>query len=145
MTTILSEAIYELDSEYEFTVSQQYKILYTYEGEFSLKSVLDDISDFGMAGFDDFGRMMLALIVIFIITVLAAQNIGFNNPETLIFLVIAQVWFFSYVNWLYLDFAPIPIITHPVTKEVIFDLKQYIIAILVTLAGGAFVMEKFTK
>lgn len=138
MTTIISEATYELDSTYEFIVTQQYSIIYTYEGEFSLKNFLDDLSDFAMAGFDDFGRMILALIVIFVITSLAAQKIGFTNPEVLIFIVITQVWFFSSVNWLYLDFAPIPTIVG-------FDLKKYIIAILITLAGGAFVIEKFTK
>ncbi len=134
MTNITSEAIYELNSEFEFTVIQQYKVIYTYEGDFSLKNFLDDLSNFGMAGFDDFGRMMLALIVIFIITALAAQRIGFTNPEVLIFLVIAQVWFFSTVNWLYLSFVPN-----------ITGLRKYFIAILITIAGGAFVIEKFTK
>ncbi len=138
MTNITSEARYELDSSFNFTITQQYTILYTYEGDFSLKNFLDDLSDFGMAGFDDFGRMMLALIVIFVITALAAQKVGFTNPEALLLLVIAQVWFFSYVNWLYLGFAPIPTISG-------FDLKKYIIAILVTLAGGGFVIEKFSK
>ena len=138
MTNITAEAIYVLDSQFEFTVSQQYKILFTYVGQFSLKNFLDDLSDFGMAGFDDFGRMILALIVIFIITALAAQKIGFSNPEVLIFLVVAQVWFFSSVNWLFLDFAPIPTIAG-------FNLKKYIIAILVSMAGGAFVVKKFTE
>ncbi len=137
MANITVEGIYELNSEFEFTVTQQYRVIYTYEGEFSLKNFMDDLSDFAMAGFDSFGRMMLALIVIFIITALAARQVGFTNPEVLIFLVVAQVWLFSYVNWLYLDFAPIPTIIG-------FDLKKYIIAILITLAGGAFVMKKFT-
>ncbi len=138
LTNITSEARYELNSIYNFTVTQNYKILYTYKGQFSLKNFLDDLSGFGMAGFDNFGRMMLALIVIFVITALAAQKVGFTNPEVLIFLVVAQVWLFSYVNWLYLDFTPIPTIAG-------FDLKKYIIAILITLAGGAFVIEKFSK
>ncbi len=138
MNNITAEAVYELDSRFNFTVSQQYKVIFTYEGQFSLKNFLDDLSEFGMAGFDNFGRMMLALIVIFVITVLAAKEIGFANPEVLIFLVIAQVWFFSFVNWLYLDFSTIPTILG-------FNLKKYIIAVLVSLAGGAFVIEKFTK
>ena len=137
MTNITSEAVYQIDSTFNFTVTQQYRVVYTYEGDFSLKNFLDDLTDFGMAGFDNFGRMMLALIVIFVITTLAARNIGFTNPEVLIFLVIAQVWFFSSVNWLFLDFAPIPTILG-------FNLKKYIIAILVSMAGGAFVMKKFT-
>ncbi len=142
MTNITSEAVYELDSRFNFTVSRQYNIIYTYVGDFSLKNFLDDLSNFAMAGFDNFGRMILALIVIFIITALAAKNIvgftSFTNPEVLIILVIAQVWFFSSVNWLFLDFTPIPTILG-------FNLKKYIIAILVTMAGGAFLIEKFTK
>ncbi len=138
MTSIIAEGIYELDSQFEFTATQNYKVIFTYIGQFSLKNFLDDLSDFGMAGFDDFGRMILTLIVIFIITALAAQQVGFENREVLILIVIAQVWFFSSVNWLFLDFTPIPTIAG-------FDLKKYIIAILVTMAGGAFVIEKFTK
>ena len=138
MTDITAQGIYELDSQFEFTVSQNYKVIFTYVGQFSLKNFLDDLSGFAMAGFDDFGRMILALIVIFIITAFAAQKTGFTNPEVLIFLVIAQVWLFSSVNWLFLDFAPIPTVAG-------FDLKKYIIAILVTMAGGAFVMKKFTE
>ena len=95
-----------------------------------------------MAGFDDFGRFMLTLIVIFIITALAARGIvgftSFTNPEVVVIIVIAQVWFFSRVNWLFMDFAPIPTILG-------FDLKKYIIAILVTLAGFAFFEKKFTS
>ena len=138
MTSIIAEGIYELDSQFEFTATQNYKVIFTYIGQFSLKNFLDDLSDFGMAGFDDFGRMILTLIVIFIITALAAQQVGFENREVLILIVIAQVWFFSSVNWLFLDFTPIPTIAG-------FNLKKYIIAILVTMAGGAFVIEKFTK
>ena len=147
MTDIIAEGIYELDSQFEFTATQNYKVIFTYIGQFSLKNFLDDLSDFGMAGFDDFGRMILALIVIFIITALAAQQVGFENREVLILIVIAQVWFFSSVNWLFLNFTPIPNITETVNgvEIIIFNTKKYIIAILVTMAGGAFLIEKFTK
>ncbi len=142
MSNITSEAVYELDSQFNFTVIQQYRVIFTYEGQFSLKNFLDDLSEFGGAGFDSFGRMILAIIIIFIITALAAREItgftSFTNPEILILLVIAQVWFFSFVGWFFLDFAPIPTIAG-------FDLKKYIIAILVTLSGGAFIIEKFSK
>ncbi len=136
-TSILSEAIFEINHT-SITVSQQYSVIYTYQGEFSLMSFFDDLSDFAMAGFNDFTRMIIALIVIFIITVLAAQNLGFTDTEKLIPLVVMLVWFFSYVNWFYLNFAPIPTIAG-------FDLKKYIIAILITLTGIAFLMEKFTR
>ncbi len=136
-TSILSEAIFEINHT-SITVSQQYSVIYTYEGEFSLKSFLDDLSDFAMAGFNDFTRMIIALIVIFIITSLAAMNLGFTDTEKLIPLVVMLVWFFSYVNWFYLNFEPIPSIAG-------FDLKKYIIAILITLTGIAFLMDKFTR
>ncbi len=136
MTDITSEAVYELNSLYNMTVSKQYRIIYTYEGEFSLKNFLDDLSDFAMAGFNNFTRMIIALIVIFVIVALAARNLGFTNPESLIPLTWALVGFFSYLNWFYLDYTPIPDI---------IGLRKYIIFILVSLIGGAFFLDKFAR
>jgi hypothetical protein len=136
-SSILSEATFGINYT-DIIVSQEYSVLYTYEGDFSLKNFLDDISDLGVAGFNDFTRMIIAFIVIFVIAALAAVRIGFVDSEKLIPLVVALVWFFSYVNWFYLDYTPIPAILG-------FDLKKYIIAIIVTLAGGAFLMDKFMR
>jgi len=136
MTNITSEAVYELISLYNMTVSKQYKVIYTYEGEFSFKNFLDDLSDFAMAGFNNFTRMIIALIVIFIITALAAKNLGFTNPESLIPLVWALVGLFSYVNWFYLDYYAIPDIT---------GLRKYIIFILVSLVGLGFFIDKYVR
>jgi len=136
MTNITSEAVYELASLYDFPVSQQYSVIYTYEGEFSLKNFLDDLTDFAMAGFDNFGRMILVFIVIFVILALASMKISFENKEIPIFIFWALVGFFSFVNWFYLDIPNIP--------EVL-GLKKYFIFYLITLVCGGFIINKFRR
>jgi len=136
MTNITSEAIYELQSIYEFTVSQQYSVIYTYEGEFSLKNFLDDISDFSMAGFDSFGRMILAFIVIFVILAMAAMKIGFENKEIFLFMFWGLVGFFSFVGWFTLGLDTMP---------TGLGLKKYFIFYLVTLVCGGFIINKFRR
>ena len=108
MTSILSEATYVLDSQFEFTISQQYSVIFTYEGDFSLKSFLDDLSDFSMAGFDNFGRMILAFIVIFIILGFVGREVSFENREVLLFVFWALMGFFSFVGWFTLELNNLP-------------------------------------
>lgn len=135
-TNLTSEANYELSSQYNTTIIKQYKVIYTYEGEFSLKNFFDDLSEFGMAGFDTFGRMMLALVVIFILTAIISKYIGFNNAESSISLIWALTGFFSYINWFYLDYEPIPDI---------LNLRKYIIFILVSLIVLGFLIDKYAR
>lgn len=136
LTNLTSEARYEINSEYNITITKQYSVIYTYEGEFSLKNFIDDLTTFSRAGFDNFGRMMIAMIVILVITILAARNLGFTNPESLIPLVWSLVLFFSYINWFYLDYATLPDIT---------GLRKYIIFILVSLIALAFFIDKYAR
>ncbi len=136
MTTIVSEGIYELDSTYEFTVTQQYSVIYTYEGEFSLKSFLDDLTSFSMAGFDSFGRMMLAFIVIFIILAMAGMNLGIDNKELLLFIFWALVGFFSYVGWFTLELSTMPDL---------LGLKKWFVFYLISLVCGGFVINKMRQ
>lgn len=136
MKNITSEAIYEINSAYTTVLSKEYSIIHSYKGQFSFKNFLDDLTDFGMAGFDSFGRIIIALIIIFVITALAAQNLGFTNAESLLPLIWGLVGFFSYIGWFYLDNKSIPDIT---------GLRKYIIFILVTLIGLAFFIDKFAR
>ncbi len=135
MTNITSEAIYEINSQ-SFTVSQQYSVIFTYQGEFSLMSFLDDISDFSMAGFDGFGRMILAFIVIFVILGITAIKIGIDNKEALIFIFWALLGFFSFVGWFTLELDTMPDI---------LGLKQYFIFYLFSLVGVGFVWNKIKR
>ena len=134
-TTITSQAIYNLNSSDDITASTQYTIAYRYIGDFSLKSFLDDLKAFGGAGFNDFTRMVIAFIIIFIILASVAYNMGVIDPEVTIGLLIMLTWFFSYIGWLTLPYDGIR------TEW----LKQYIIAILITLGGGSFIIKRATQ
>lgn len=136
MTNITSEVIYQIGSAYNFTVSQQYSIIYTYEGQFSLKNFLDDLTDFSMAGFDSFGRRILAFIVIFIILAMASMKISFEHKEVPLFIFWALVGFFSYVNWFYLDLGTMPDL---------LGLKKWFVFYLVSLVCAGFMMNKFRR
>ena len=135
-TNITSEAIYELNSQFNFTVSQQYSVIITYQGQFSLKSFLDDISNLALAGFDNFGRMMLAFIVIFAIMVFAGREVGFENKEVLFFIFLGLVGFFSFVGWFTLGLDTIP---------TGFGLRKYFIFYLMIMVGIGFMINKFNK
>ena len=134
-TTITSEAIYNLNSSSDITDSTQYTVAYRYVGEFSLKSFLDDLKAFGGAGFNDFTRMVIAFIIIFILLASVSYNMGVVDPEVTIGLLIMLTCLFSYIGWLTLPYDGIR------TEW----LKQYIIAILISLGGGAFIMKRATE
>ena len=134
-TTITSETIYNLNSSNNIIVSTQYTVAYRYVGEFSLKSFLDDLKAFGGAGFNDFTRMVIAFIIIFILLASVSYNMGVVDPEVTIGLLIMLTCLFSYIGWLTLPYDGIR------TEW----LKQYIIAILISLGGGAFIMKRATE
>lgn len=128
------EAHYNLNSSDDIIASRTYTIAYRYPGQFSLKNTLDDIKAFGEAGMNDFTRMMIAFIVIFVIVGGLAYKTEAKDPEILVGLLIILVWLFSYVGWLTLNYDPIPTAW----------LKQYIIGILMLLGGGAYILKKMT-
>ncbi len=136
MTNITSEAIYELDSTYNFTVSQQYSVIYTYQGEFSLMSFLDELTDFSMAGFDSFGRMILAFIVIFVIMGMASIKVGFENKEILLFMLWGLVGFFSFIGWFTLTLSTMPNF---------LGLRKWFMFYLVSLMVIGFIVDKVRK
>jgi hypothetical protein len=132
-TTLISEARYELNNSNNIIVTTTYSIRETNQGEFSLQTFIDDLKNFSEAGFNDFTRMFIALIVIFAITSWTASKLSaFRDPEALIILVWGLVFFFSYIGWLTINYDPIPTAF----------LKQYIILILMTLGGGAYLINK---
>jgi len=77
----------------------------------------------------------MALISIFAVLYCVASKehgLGLKDEEALLVLAIMLTWLFSYIGWFTIDYTPIP------TDW----LKQYILAILVTLTGGAFIYKK---
>lgn len=133
LTNIASQAIY-VTSEGSFTINYPYSVIYTYEGQFSLKNFLDDLSDFGEAGFDDFGRMMLALVVIVVILILVAKDLSFANTELLLGVAWALVLLFSYVGWFHISFVPD-----------IVGLRKYFVFYLMSLFGASFIIRRINR
>jgi hypothetical protein len=132
--TIVSKVVYELNGS-SINVSRQYSIWDRYEGQFSFKNFLDDLTNFGEAGFDDFSRMMIAFIVIFVVVAgMAFKFADFRDPEMLLVVTISLVWFFSFIGWMTISYEGIP-----------SDwLKKYILAIIISIAGGATILKRVT-
>lgn len=131
---IITEAIYFLNGTSQ-TTSRSYSIIYTYEGDASLKNFLDDLNDFGEMGFNDYTRMILAFIAIFVLVYLTASKsigLGVQDEEALVILTIVLVWVFSYIEWLTIPYGPIP-----------SDfLNKWILFIIVLLIGGSYLIKK---
>lgn len=141
LTSITSEAIYELNQSVNKTVSVQYSIAYTYVGQFSLRNFLNDLKALRVAGFNDFTRIIIAFIVIFAIVATASSKMGLKEPEPLIILTFVLVVFFSYLGWLTLNYDAIP--------NLIFMpegwLQQYIIMIIFLLGAGGYILKRHTE
>lgn len=133
-SSILAKAVYVVANK-EYVLSREYGVLWSYEGQFSLKNFLDDVSGLGVAGFDSFTRMFLALIVIFVVVAGASFWLGYLDEEVLIPVVVGGVWFFSYVGWFYVDLVSIPTVFA----------KKYIIAVVVSFVAGAFLLERVRR
>lgn len=135
-TFVRTIALYVLNGTHSVSVNDQYTILYTYVGEFSLRNFLDDLSNFGEAGFNSFTRMLIALIVIIIVTAMAARFVGFDNTVGLLGIVWALLGLFSYINWFNLNIQAIPDIG---------GLRQYIIFYLMSILIAGYLIERFMR
>jgi len=131
-TRLILVANYQLNNTANITRVKEYTIYNYYPGQFSLKNFIDDLKNFSGAGFNDFTRMFIAFIVIAAIMLWASRKIGTTDPIPLVILLIALTWGMSYIGFLRLDYTPIP-------SE---WLKDYIIALLISLGGGSFIIRE---
>ncbi len=136
LTGIIAEAVLEENSTYTLTLQTEYTIRFTYEGEFSLKNFFDDLAAFSQAGFNDFSRMIIAFIMIFILTTLICYFTGLANPEGIILFVWAMIGVFSYLGWFYMSYSGIP--------SGFGDLNKYIIFYIITLTSLGFIIWRHT-
>lgn len=133
-TTITAEAQYTVNNTV-ITVAQIYSVKYSYVGDFSIKNFIDDFKSFSAAGFNDFTRMIIGIIIIAVILVSLAKGASVAEPLIYVVITIVLVWTLSYVGIFTMNNNYIP------TEW----LKQYIIAILVTLLGGSFIISEQTR
>ncbi len=134
LDTIISKAVYSLNGT-EISKQREYRVRYTYEGEFSLKNLIDDLKAFGQAGFNDFTRIIIAFIIITSIIASLSIKAGLREPISMTILTLALVWFFSYIGWMTISYDSIP-------NE---WLKQYILAILLSLIGGSYLFNEVSR
>jgi hypothetical protein len=91
-------------SGFTLNFSKSYSVRGFSKGSFTLIDAIDDITNFSGGGFDGFGRMLLALIVMFavIIGVSGFTDLG-GQPENVLTLLLFMVGFFSTIGWLTMD------------------------------------------
>lgn len=133
--TILSQAEYILNGT-TFSQNKKYIVYDNSVSGYSLSVLIDDLSNFSGAGFGASGRFIVAFIIIISTTIyLGKKVIPKDNDETVIILFLIMIGLFSFIGWLTLDFQFIPSIPG-------FNLKQYLIFILMILLGGAYIIKR---
>ena len=139
---IIAEAEWEINGTFNSTAIYSYRVENVFVGASSLKNFLDDISSFSEAGFNDFNRFLIAiLIILFVVGGLSLKSTDFREPEILIPVTWLMVAFFSYLGWM-----NIPLDTIPQVRGLPEDwLNRWNVFILTSLLGGAYLIRKHTK
>lgn len=76
---------------------------------FTLKDWLDDIEGFSGAGFNNFGRFLIAvLVMVAIVFSLNRTTDLINSGEEILLLITVLILFFSYINWMNLGIPNLP-------------------------------------
>jgi len=134
-TGLIAIAVYQINNTYNFTLNQEYKVQYQFQGRGSLKNFLNDITNFTNGGFDAFGRFLLGIILtVIILGIIARESTEFRDPEFLIPAFLTMTAIFSYLGW-----YNIPLDSIPSNPE---WLKDWIVFILLLLTGiGYFIKE----
>ncbi len=135
-TIITAEASYTLNETINRTISQDYVIINTYIGQFSLKNFFDDLDAFGEAGFNDTTRIILALIIIISITSITASKIQIvRDAEPLIILTWGLSFIFASIGWLTINSTTMPNIQG-------FDIQKWFLFILITILSLSYIIKR---
>lgn len=130
---IIAQAEYQIDGTSNNTFSNSYRVSYNYEGRSTLKTFLDDITNFSGAAFGDFERFLIGIfITLLVVGGLSVQSGDFREPEILIPAAWAMVGFFSYIGWFNLPLDTIPSAIG----------QQWVVFALVSLLGGGYIVRK---
>lgn len=135
---LIASVDYRLNNSFNVTNFVQYSIRYVYQGTFSLKTAINDISNFSGAGFNNKTKLLIAFLLTFLVVglVSATDFAGLNNPISLLILTFLIVFIFSYVGWFNIDY-PFP----EVGGSNLF-LQQYIISILMFCGIAGYISYK---
>ncbi len=139
---IFAEAEWEINNTFNSTAIYSYAVRNVFVGASSLRNFLNSITNFAEAGFNDFNRFLIAiLITLFVVGGLSLASADFREPEILIPVTWLMVAFFSYLGWM-----NIPLDTIPQIRGLPEDwLNRWNVFILISLLGGAYLIRKHIK
>ena len=127
------QIVYELDNNYTINRLLYYTVMNTSISPYSIRYLLDDIKNLTDAGFDDFTKMFIALVVTFVLCGMAAMKLGIrDNQESIILIFLACTLVFSVLGFYTLDYENIP------TSH----LKQYLLFYLLLLLGSSYIIRR---
>lgn len=114
--------------------TQTWNVKPTYQGNLSIMTFFDDLRNFTAAGFNDFGRAILSIIIILFVTGWIAWEFGIYNPTGIATVVVLLCWALEFVGL-------IPML--PV--EVLGSQRRYLISIALTGLLIAFYIQENSR
>jgi hypothetical protein len=133
-TSPLYVELVAVTSEFTNTYQKYFAVLNIDTGNFTVKTLADDISGFSGGRFNNFSRFLISLLVIIGVSFSLAGTSNFiNNPEEMLFLAFVISLGFSYIDWMNLgiELMPVP------------ELNQWFISIMLGLLAIIAGIRKF--
>lgn len=139
-SNIISKGFVQINGTSNNTMYRTYQIGYFYQGTYSLKTIFQDIRNFGGAGFNDFSRMLITFFFIFIIVAGVSRAAGLTNPEAIMLVVVGLVWVASFLDLLLLTTPNFPAAIGGVPIGAF--MQKFSIALLITMTVGAYIIAR---
>ena len=147
--SIVGYSIYELNHTINVTETASVWNVNQYSySNYTFMTIIQDINNLVNSNVGGLSSSTIKLIVFFIIFGLVAyvsykfQGTALTSPESITIFIVVLVWLFSLLGWLTLDYFGLNFVNAGQNHTVAW-LKQYIIAILLTVLGGAFVYRRY--
>lgn len=129
--------VYEINSSTNYSYEVPYKIEYSYVGNFSLKTLIDDITAFSHSGFNNEGRIIIGFLFILIIVGFVSDRVGFtDNTEGQILVALGLIFVISWTGWFTLTYSQIPNYLY---------LRKYFIFVLASIVGMSYIVSKHNR
>jgi hypothetical protein len=147
--SIVGYSIYELNHTINITETANMWNVNQYSySNYTMMTIISDINNLVSSNVGGMSSSTLKLIVFFLIFGLVAyvsykfQGTALTSPESIIIFIVVLVWFFSFLGWITLGLPGLNFVNAGENHTVAW-LKQYLIAILLTVLGGAFVYRRY--
>lgn len=98
-TKIYMNYWWNIDGNY-LNQSTNWDVKTTYIGQLNIKNFFNNLSNFAGAGWDNFGRTILVLIIIVGVTIWLTAEVGIHNPLGISTAITGLIWVLEYINLL---------------------------------------------